>query len=113
MVKERSRNVTVNNWEKKKRVSAVENRDRSSRLRVNGEGGSTSRNIVGSSKRKNTAWKKDVKWNNERLDKLPEAITGLKKIIAQRGIVAQLSPVLLVTIGGKGGKRIGGRRLVE
>lgn len=61
MVKKRSRNVTANNWErKKKRASAVEKRDRSSRLRVNsGEGGSTSRNIVGSSTRKNTACMKE------------------------------------------------------
>ena len=34
-----------------------------------------------------------IKWN-EKLNRLQEAITGPEKIIAQKGIVAQLSPVL-------------------
>ena len=36
--------------------------------------------------------KENIKWN-KKIDRLQEAIAGLEKIIAQRGIVARLGPV--------------------
>ena len=40
-----------------------------------------------------TDTEESIKWN-KKLNRLQEAITGLEKIITQKDIVAQLSPVL-------------------
>ena len=75
---------TITNWNMKKSVWAVKNIDKDGKPKRTAQ------------KEANTRTARDteesIKWN-EKLNRLQEAITGLENI-AQKGIVAQLSPVL-------------------
>ena len=83
---------TITNWNMKKSVCAVENIDKDRQTTKE----STEESQMINNTAENTTRKIDteetIKWN-EKLNRLQEAITGLENI-AQKGIVAQLSPVL-------------------
>ena len=80
------------NWKMKKSVCAVENVDRNRQTTKNSiEGSQIINNAAKNSMRKSDT-EENIKWN-KKLDRLQEAIAGLEKIIAQRGIVARLGPV--------------------
>ena len=80
------------NWKMKKSVCAVEKVDRNRQTTKNSiEGSQVTNNAAKNSMRKSDT-KENIKWN-KKIDRLQEAIAGLEKIIAQRGIVARLGPV--------------------
>ena len=82
-----------NNWNMKKSACAVENIDKDRQTTKDSTKESQMINNTAKNTMRKTDTEESIKWN-EKLNRLQEAITGLEKIIAQKGIVAQLSPVL-------------------
>ena len=90
--RDRWSNSVTTNWKMKKSVCAVENVDRNRQTTKNSiEGSQMISNTAKNTMRKSDT-EENMKWN-KKLDRLQEAIVGLEKIIAQRGVVAHLSPV--------------------
>ena len=77
----------------KKSARAVENIDKNRQTTKDSTEESQMINNTAENTTRKIDTEESIKWN-EKLNRLQEAITGLEKIIAQKGIVAQLSPVL-------------------